>query len=149
MVIYGVNIPFQDDLHSFLIQDNDGVELDGCRNCHAQNVWYHTCVSPMTAVLVTQCLGRQLRGTMRVCLADDSRFYPQCLCRLGRLRDCLSDRYKAVRHMAARCLAAAARLELHTTMVSVVCHVLPLLGERLQTGLSSAQVDSPAIGSVD
>ena len=114
----------------------------------------YVCVWPVTAVSVhSVCAVWAGCVVIYVCLADDSRFYPQCLCRLGRLRDCLSDRYKAVRHMAARCLAAAARLELHTTMVSVVCHVLPLLGERLQTGvLGSAQassVDSPAIGSGD
>ena len=53
----------------------------------------------------------------------------QALCRLGRLHECLASRCKAVRHMSARCLAACARLQLHTTLASVVQHVLPLLGE--------------------
>ncbi|XP_037082092.1 TATA-binding protein-associated factor 172-like [Pollicipes pollicipes] len=50
------------------------------------------------------------------------------LSRLDRLRDCLCHGHKAVRHMAARCLAALARLDLHCAATYLVEHVLPLLG---------------------
>ncbi|KAF0298784.1 TATA-binding protein-associated factor 172 [Amphibalanus amphitrite] len=55
----------------------------------------------------------------------------QALRRLGRLREFLGSQFKSVRHMAARCMAAYARLDLHATLTSVVRHVLPLLGKWL------------------